>query len=165
MKRKLAGAVITMLVAGLAAGCGGGDGDADTAATTTTVTGRAPLTKAQFIARADAICLATVERIRAGAAGLRAAEAKSHKLPPADQIARFLERTSLPAYDEMVDKLRDLTPPKRDEQAIDAFVGSLAGAIDTAKADPAKYATTSARDPFDDANARAKRYGMKACGS
>jgi hypothetical protein len=160
MKRKLAGAAITMLVAGLAAGCGGDGGGA-----TTTAAGGAPLTKAQFIARADAICLATVARIRSGAAGMRAEEAKSRRLPPTDQIARFLKDTSLPAYDEMLDKLRDLTPPKRDEKAIDAFVGSLAGAIDTAKADPAKYATPSARDPFDDANARAKRYGMKACGS
>jgi hypothetical protein len=163
MKRKLAGAAITMLVvAGLVAGCGGDSGGNGA---TTTAAGGAPLTKAEFIARADAICLATVARIRAGAATLRAEEAKSRRLPPADQIARFLEKTSLPAYDDMLDKLRDLTPPKRDEKAIDAFVGSLAGAIDTAKADPAKYAKTSARDPFDDANARAKRYGMKACGS
>lgn len=163
MKRKLAGAAITMLVAGLAAGCGGGDGAGSTG--TTTAAGDAPLTKAEFIARADEICLATVKRIRSGAGRIRAEGAKSRKLPPTDQIAKFLKGTSLPAYDAMVDELRDLTPPKRDEKAIDAFIGSLAGAIDTAKADPARYAEASARDPFDDANARAGQYGMKVCGS
>jgi hypothetical protein len=162
MKRKLAGAATTMLVAGLAAGCGGGDTTAT--ATTTSATG-APLTKAELIVRADEICMATVERIRSGAARLRSTEVRSRKLAPADQIATFLKETSLPAYDDMLGRLRDLTPPKRDEKAIDAWIGALAGAIDTAKAHPARYATPSAADPFDEANVRARRYGMKACGS
>jgi hypothetical protein len=160
MKRKLAGAAITMLVAGLAGGCGGDDGT-DTA-TTATAAG-APLTKAEFVARANEICLATSEQI--SAAGARLRTARPGKLPPEKQIEAFLSDTSLPAYDAMLGRLRDLTPPKRDEKTIDAFIGSLAGAIDTAKANPARYAKTSAADPFDDANARAKAYGMKACGS
>ncbi|MEY2515269.1 MAG: hypothetical protein QOJ89_2627 [bacterium] len=163
MKRKLAGAAVTMLVAGLAGGCGGGDATAT--ATTTTAAGGAPLTKAELIVRADEICMATVQRIRSAAARIRSVEARSRRLAPADQIATFLKDTSLPVYDDMLGRLRDLTPPKRDEQAIDAWIGSLAGAIDTAKADPARYAKPSADDPFDDANARAKRYGMKECAS
>jgi hypothetical protein len=163
MKRKLAGAAIPMLVALLVGGCGGGG--TDTTTTTSTAAAGAPLTKAELIVRADEICMATVQRIKAGAARIRADEARSRRLAPRAQIAKFLKDTSLPAYDDMLGKLRDLTPPKRDEKVIDAWIGSLAGAIDRAKADPARYARASADDPFDDANARAKDYGMRSCGS
>jgi hypothetical protein len=65
----------------------------------------------------------------------------------------------------MLSQLRALTPPKPDETTIDGLIAALAGAIDTAKADPAKYSKNGAADPFDDANARATAYGMKVCGS
>jgi hypothetical protein len=155
MKRKLAGAMTTLLVAGLAAGCGGGDqGDA----------GRPALTKAAFITRADAICKATTDSIDAAGAKLRSAGAKTGTIPIA-QVVTFLKNSSLPAYDRMVVDLRKLAPPKDDRQAIGGFVASLAGAVEAAKANPDKYARRTTADPFDDANKRARAYGMKVCGS
>jgi hypothetical protein len=161
MKRKLAGAAVTMLVAALAAaGCGS---DGDNAAKTATTSG-APLTKAEFIAAADKLCTANTQRIEKAATKLRTAAKKTGTLAVPD-VATFLLKSSLPAYDDLLDKLRNLTPPTADQKAIDGLVASLAGAIDTAKADPNKYARNGAPDPFDDANARAKKYGMKVCGS
>jgi hypothetical protein len=168
MKRNVAAAVLTMLVAALAAGCGS-SGGAKSTATVAPATAAGPpavrLTKAQFIFKANDICLGTSNQIAKAASKIRAQTKKTGKLPPTPQVAKFLQDTSLPAYDAMVDKLRDLTPPKRDEKTIDAYIASLAGAIDAAKANPVKYSSTSAPDPFADANARAVKYGMKACGS
>jgi hypothetical protein len=163
-QRKPAGAVVWMLVAVLAlAGCGGSGDDGDKGvATTTTSTG--PLTKEQFIVAADKICKATSDKISKAATDLREAAQKTGTIP-VQQVSRFLTRTSLPAYDAMLDELRALDAPQGDEKAIDGLIASLAGAIDTAKADPVKYSKNGAPDPFDDANKRAMQYGMKVCGS
>jgi len=161
MKRKLAGAVITMLAGALAAGCGDGSGDGDASATTAPAPA---LTKAQFVAAADKVCAETNARIALGATKLKAAGGKTGTIPVPD-VARFLTQTSLPAYDAQLDRLRELTPPAGDEQAIDAYVAALAGAIDTARKDTLRYARDPTPDPFDDANAQAQRYGMKVCGS
>ena len=156
-------AAVTMLVAALAAGgCGGGGGGDKTVATTPASTG--PLTKAQYIAAADKVCKATRDKISVAAESLRTAAEKTGTIP-VSKVSKFLTQTSLPAYDAMLDQLRALTPPKADEKTIDGLIASLAGAIDTAKADPVKYSKNSAPDPFDDANARAIKYGMKVCGS
>ena len=164
MKRRLSGAVVTLLVAGLTvAGCGGGDDDKQAATTGTPAPG-ATLTKPQYIAAADKVCVATTAKIEAAAAKLRAAAAKTGTIP-VPQVTKFLKQTSLPAYEGMLTQLRALTPPKQDEQTIDKFIASLASAIDTAKGNPVKYSKNGAPDPFDDANKRAIDYGMKVCGS
>lgn len=167
MKRNVAAAILTMLVAALAAGCGSGGSKkaGATVATSAKPAAGVTLTKAQFVFKANDICLGTSQQIDKAASKIRAETRKTGKLPPANQVARFLTDTSLPAYDAMLDKLRELTPPKRDDKTIDAYIASLAAAIDTARASPEKYASTSAPDPFADANARAVKYGMKACGS
>lgn len=160
MKRKLAGAAITMLLAGLAAGCGSDDGeDANT-------TPAAPaLSKADFIASADAICTAKDEQIEPAAARLRDAGRRAGGRLAVPLVEQFLEKTSLPAYETMLGKLRALTPPKGDEKTIDGYVAALANAIDTVRADTETYAKNGAPDPFDGANDRARDYGMKVCGA
>jgi hypothetical protein len=161
MTRKLAGAVATLLlVAALAvAGCGGGN---DNASTSTTP--GAELTKAQYIAAADKVCKATTDKINAAATKLRESANKTGTIA-IPRVTKFLTETSLPSYEAMLAQLRTLTPPKQDEKAIDGLIAALAGAIDTAKADPTKYSKNDAPDPFDDANSRAIDYGMKVCGS
>jgi hypothetical protein len=163
MKRRITGAMTTLLFAGLVAGCGG-DGDKDGASGGTGTGAAAGLSKAQFIERGDAICAAADKRIDAAATKLRQSSKKSGTLPTT-QVVRFLTRSSMPAYDRMVIGLRKLSPPKSDEQRIDAFVASVAGAIDAVKANPQKYAKRTTADPFDDANKRAQAYGFEVCGS
>jgi hypothetical protein len=160
MKRKLAGAAITMLLAGLAAGCGSSDGD-----DATTDPAPASLAKPEFIAQADAICGVAKAKIEAGAKKLREVGAKSGALA-VPLVTQFLEQTSLPAYETMLGELRGLTPPVADEKTVDGYVAALANAIDTVKADPVTYSkATAPADPFANANARAKSYGMKVCGT
>jgi hypothetical protein len=155
MKRKLAGAVLTMLVAALAAGCGSdGGGSAKTTAS------GPPLTKAAFVTAADKICARTTAKITTAAATFRVAIAKKTGTLAVPDVVSFYKRTSLPAYNEMLDKLNDLVPPKADQKAIDGYVAALAGGIDTVKADPARFSTKNAPDAFADANNRAKKYGL-----
>jgi ABC-type glycerol-3-phosphate transport system substrate-binding protein len=155
MKRKLAGAVLTMLVAALATGCGSGG----SAAKTSTTSG-APLTKAAYIAAANKVCAQTTAKISAEATKFRAALAKKTGTLQVPDVVDFYKKTSLPAYDSMLDKLNDLVPPKADQKTIDGYVAALAGGIDTVKADPAKFSTQNAPDAFADANNRAKKYGL-----
>jgi hypothetical protein len=153
-------ATVTMLVALVAAaGCGSDDDAAPASAAD-----GAPLTKAQFIASADKICKETTVKLTSAAANLREATKKTGTVP-VRRVAAFLTKTSLPAYDAMLEDIRALTPPKRDEQTIDGLVAALAGAIDTARSDPLKYSDPRTPDPFLDANKRAVGYGMKVCGS
>jgi len=183
MKRKLAGVALAMLVAVIAAGCGGGDDDGRGAApTATATTGNGSATtsggdnddggtdaapsasKARYIARADAICRATESKIGAAATKLREDGAQSGTLSK-DRVAEFFRDVSVPAYERMVGRLRDLAPPPGDEQAVDGFVGALAKAISTVKANPKKYASREVADPFATPNKRARDLGLKACGS
>ena len=96
----------------------------------------------------------------AAATKFRVAIAKKSGTLAVPDVVSFYKRTSLPAYNEMLDKLNDLVPPKADQKAIDGYVAALAGGIDTVKADPAKYSTKNAPDAFADANNRAKKYGL-----
>lgn len=163
MTRRLSSAAATLLtIAGLAvAGCGSDD---DNKASTSTTPRGGELTKAQYIAAADKVCKATSDKIAVAATKLREAANKTGTIPVA-QVTKFLKETSLPAYEGMLAELRALTPPKQDEKTIDGLIAALAGAIDTAKADPAKYSKNGTADPFDDANTRVIAYGMKVCGS
>ena len=169
MKRKLAGAAILMLVAVAGAGCGDDDGGGgaegsgvQTVSTPALPTG--PLTKAQFIEQGDVICTAAAKRIDAGGAKLQTAAGKSHKLNQA-QIVSFLTRTTVPAYEQMVVSLRKLTPPAPDKERIAGFIAAIAGANDAIKANPQTYAKLTTRNPYAEANRRAKAYGFKVCGS
>jgi hypothetical protein len=160
MKRRLAGAAMAMLVAGLAvAGCGAGDKGA-----TTTALGGPRLTKAQYIAAADKVCNTAKRKIEPAAARIRASANKTGRLTAAKMRA-FLTQTSIPAYDAMVGDLNKLAPPTADEQTVDGIVAAFAGAVDTMKANLAKYSNNLTLNPFDDAQARATDYGMKVCGS
>ena len=67
----------------------------------------------------------------------------------------------------MLGKLRGADAARRrTTRTVDGYIAALANAIDTVKADPVKYSkNTAPDDPFAEANARAKTYGMKVCGS
>jgi hypothetical protein len=154
MKRKLAAAAV--LLACVAAGCGDDDKDASD--------DDKPVTKAAFITSADAICTKTNTEITSAATKLREKSRKDGTLPKQD-VVNFFKGTSLPAYDDLVRQLGALTPPKGDQAKVDGLLATLASAIDTVKADPEKFVSRTAQDPFADFNTRAKAYGMKVCGS
>jgi len=162
MKRMRITAAIVLLSCGLAAaGCGADDGD-KTARKTTTAP---PLSGAQYIVAADRICKASTAQLEAAGAKLRSDTAKAGTLPPRAQIVAFLKQTSVPTYERMLQQLRALPLPPASAGPINGYLAALATAIYKVKADPDRYAKSSVKDPFDDANTRAKRLGLDVCGS
>lgn len=157
------------LAAGLiAAGCGDDDDETTTTSSTTTAatgatgaTGAAtgePLSQAEFIKEADAICAAGDKKINA--AGQQLGPGK-----PSDQeFEQFTTETLVPEIQAQIDAIRALTPPEGDEDEVSAILDAAQGAVDQLDQDPSLLNEQSGDDPFKEANQLAKDYGLKECG-
>ncbi len=176
MKRKLAAADSTMLVAGLAAGCGGGDDKQDTGPTKTATAQRRRRCRRPSTSRAPTRSAATTRAssTTAGAKFRTRRPTKTGKLPPRRPRSRIPhDRSRCRPMSGCSSKLRELTPPERDKRTIVAYIVSLEGAINDGQGRSVpKYAQADADDPFDDANDSAKtvrheglrRIAGRACG-
>jgi hypothetical protein len=125
------------------AGCGGSDNKGPS--------------KADYIAKADAICKTGNDQINAGAKQLGSS-------PSEADVTAFLTGKLLPNIEGQLTKLKALEPPKADKDTINAMLNSLESSIAKAKADPATLNASGSTSPFADANAKAKAYGLKVCG-
>ena len=144
--RRVGGMVIAgMLLIGVGvAGCGS---SSSTASKTTPA-----ITKAVFVAKANAIC---------GQADpvLSAAGAKLETRPPKAQIAALVKKTYLPSIQAQITAIRALGVPSG-EQAVVASMLTLAQAdLNKLKSNPALVAT----DVFADFAKVAHPYGLTAC--
>jgi hypothetical protein len=134
------------VVALIVAGCGGGDDNSDT----TTVS----LTKAEWIAKADAICQQGNQEI-----GQAAQQQFGNQKPTADEVKQFGVGTALPNTQTQVDKIRALGAPSGDEDEVNKILDTVQADIDKAKS-----AGDVEDSTFADGNALAKQYGLKVCG-
>jgi hypothetical protein len=148
MKLYAALAVAVVAVGTLAAGCGGSSDD-DTTTTS--------LTKAAWIAKADAICKAGNDQINA-----TAKQQFGNKKPTGAQIQQFTQDTVVPNTADEIDKIKALGTPSQQGAQADAVVNSAQATINRVKADPSLLTGNS--DPFAQTNQMAKAYGMKVCG-
>jgi hypothetical protein len=141
-------AVLTALaVCGGVSGCGG-----DSSA--------APLTKAQFIAQADAICTRTDKSQETSLF----AYAKTHKdamESKAGQEELFRE-IAIPSLEDEKDQISELGVPKGDEAEIAAMIEGWEKGITTAEDDLLNL-TTGSGGPFAKVDELAAKYGFKAC--
>jgi len=139
------GVVASALLAG---GCGGG-GD------------ETVLTKAEFVAQANAICQRAVDAKGKAIEVAFAQQRKSGKPIDAATEERLLTDVALPPIDQMVEELSSLPLPSDDERA-SAVVDDLRKAVDEAQADP--HAVVSGEtNLFPRALAEAKAYGLRWC--
>ena len=139
-----------------------------------------PLSKADFITQADAICAAADAEItpildEAYAAG----EEVDFEDPEQKQalIERFADAIdeAAPLWSDMASDLRSLAPPDADKDTIDAMIDELDAALDfvattsrdAANGDEQALAVLEdeSGDPFSDANQQARDYGLVECGS
>ena len=143
---------LPMILAGLlaalvliAAGCG--DDEEST-----------PLTKEEFIAQADAICVAGDEEINA------AAEEQFGDLtkePPVEEQEAFLADVVASSYAERTEEISALTPPEEDAEEVDALVASLEELTEQIENDPAAVLEATEEPEY----ARlAQEYGLQNCG-
>jgi hypothetical protein len=168
MPKMAVGLLATVLAVGLiAAGCGGDD-DEDTAAMTTTETGATgatgaaggePLSKSEFIKQADQICRQGDQQIQ------QAGQELGPGSPSEEELEQFAAETVVPNIQEQIDGIRQLTPPKGDEEEVNAILDAAQEGIDRLAADPSLLVQgQDAGGAFTEANRLAQEYGLEACG-
>ncbi len=147
MKNAVFALLVGMGIALIAVGCGGSESEA------------APLTKAQFIAEADAICSQAKEERNAA---MKAAGEESAENPGSDdaELERFVSDAALPSIQTMTDELGELGTPKKDKKQVEAIVAGFEDAVEQIEADPESALTPA---PFVKANERATDYGLTGC--
>jgi hypothetical protein len=124
------------------AGCGGDDDKGPT--------------KAAYITKADAVCKAANDKLTKAAADIGAS-------PTAAQVKTFAAQTAVPNLEAELKELRALDRPKDDKDTIGAIYDALEDAVGKLKSDPSVL--TGQTNPFTEANAKAKAYGLKVCGA
>jgi hypothetical protein len=133
-------AVGFVVVAVSAAGCGG--------------SGESRLTKVQFIRQGDAICRE--------AAAEQAKLAAQHKGEVVSGNFEAVTAVFVPPMERELHRLRVLSPPRADEKQVRAILKATASGVEDAKADYLDLFVQET-DPFAEANALARGYGLAAC--
>jgi hypothetical protein len=157
-------AVVTVvtLSAGLSAGCGGGGGDrAYSVEAATTMITADNLDKAEFISRINRICRrewSVIVNVR-----------RYHGLKSNSPRQRFAEAVRIPlmsGIDFLIfDSIRLLGSPPGEERKIEAIVGPMQYAVETAQkqSPPRLFSTADVERHFSEYNRRARRYGLEDC--
>ena len=145
--REISGtALATFLIAALpAVGCGGSDEDAPT--------------KADFIAKADAICKKAHDKFEKD---FNAAFAGNPQ-PSQAQLNEFALSTLVPGVQGEIDDISALEPPSGDEAEVNAIIAAVQGGVNKIKADPGVLSPKVKFDPQQKGHQLAKEYGMKEC--
>ena len=137
---------MVVVTAAFASGCGGSD---------------KPLTKAEFLRRANASC----------ANGSKDSQNLRKQLPanptPA-QIAKLDLEKTLPLFNRELDKIAALKPPTADRDRVEKIIKQARADAETfakgLRENPAK-ALAPGVNPFAKSNFAAKLYGLKICAS
>jgi len=143
-------ATLTLVL--VAAGCG----------SSSKSTSSAPkLTKAEFLAKGNAICKKGNDQINL--AGNKAFP-KSKGKPSRARMIKFVTGTLIPSVQGQISGVKALGAPQGDEAKVNAIVTTAQAALDRAKKDPALLESNKST-PFAKANKLAKAYGLTVCGS
>jgi hypothetical protein len=135
----------------IAAGCGGSGGSEEEAAS-------APLTKAQFIKQADAICANAVEDREAAAEAWRKEQPAGSAETP-NEIEQGLKEVIAPALQQQAEDLEALAAPAEDRTEVAHMISTLASAGQMMEQEP-KEAFQSSIPKFE---REAKDYGLESC--
>jgi hypothetical protein len=153
VRRKVCFASLVLLILGSAAvalGCGS---NSDAAGD------ERPLTKAQFIDKAEAICRQGVaEKEKAFSAGLESGKTLQEASPA--EVKRFIEDLAVEPYSKIAAHLAQLHVAKENEVAA-ALVREYEKAVKKLEADPVGALKVN---PFLKADKAADDYGLKSCG-
>jgi len=155
MKGRLIGILVLGVLLAIAAGvsgCGGGD-DASADAE--------PLTKAQFIRKADAVCRkADKDQMTAY---LEFQTEKGETLQTKEGREDLILTAGVPFVEEAIEEIKELGIPKGDEELLSGYIEELETALKEAEEDPLAIAEGSGTTPFDAPDAVAAKYGFVAC--
>lgn len=119
------------------------------------------LTKAEFLAKGNAICKKGNDQINAAA---NKAFPKSKGKPSRTQMIKFATDTLIPSVQSQINGVKALGAPKGDEAKVNAIITTAQAALDRGKKDPAVFISNKS-DPFAAANKLGKAYGLTVCAS
>lgn len=142
--------------------CGDDSSDADGEAA---VAEAGPLTKAEFIKRADEICKKADDRQYFRAAGYREDHAKElSKLAPVPREEKMIRIFVLPAIETQIEEIEALGVPEGDEAKIERILTEMKKGVKVAEKDPysVSYEVPSAY-PFRKLSELAGEYGFSEC--
>jgi hypothetical protein len=152
----LAGAVA---LAALSTGCGDGDGGEEGATWES-------LTKAQYVREATALCASQRGRISRELAPV------SEKLGRGDAIGRAevkeaMEDVILPGFRSEYEELRELRPPRGDEDFLDLMISKFSASLANGEEDLVRFfrLKLSGYSEFAEGTLMTKEYGVEGCGS
>jgi hypothetical protein len=138
--------VVLLLLTPLLAGCGSGS---------SSTSDSEPLTKAEFVDQANAICRSANEERKQGTEDLEAGGQSN----PSGETTEGVEALVDPIV-TMTEELAELAPPKGDSARAKAIVASFLEGVAKLEAEPASFQTSSA---FAKADELAPRYGLAEC--
>jgi hypothetical protein len=151
MRRRSLAAALALAALG-AAGCGGGSGSS--ASTTTAGSQGSTISKAAFVAKANAICVK-------GNASSKAARAKLGPSPTEEQIVAFVRGTEVPAVQAQINAIRALGAPAGDQATVKKMLDLAQAAVGRVRTVPTIL--TTGEDVFEPFAAIAHPYGLTSC--
>ncbi len=145
----------------LVAGCGADGGD--------------PLTKAEFVEQANAICQTSADEAEPIVEAIFAGLGEGDPSVDGTIFVRWADAMDelVPLFEQQLDDIRALEPPADDQEFIETLLADQRAAIaefdrliDAAAAGDvtARAALDSDDDLFDDIDRRAREYGLTVCG-
>lgn len=148
MKRFCGVALLFVIVAAIAAGCGGDD------------EATASLSRQQFVKEANAVCKAG-ERERT-----EIIEGATKLFKPGEVLSKerkeeFVQTGAVDPYRKMTEQLTELGTPEGEEEQVEAVIEEMERAADKAEENPIKALTSIA--PFAAANKAVTDYGIDSC--
>jgi hypothetical protein len=125
-----------------------------------------PLTKAEFVKRADAACAQRVEEARAEflAYGQRGSKPNESPAEQRAHLATIAQSIIAPELEQQIADVKALGAPKGDEQEVRAILAAMEAGVSKAVANP-KQAIEASSTLLEPAPRLARAYGMRVCGT
>ena len=130
---------------GLLAGCGGETESA--------------LTRETYLARANAICESTNQRLEQEA---QRAFPERGQIPSAERIESFVRRTAAPAFERQLDQIKELKPPSDDRPLVREMLDEGQKSLEKMRADPTGV-QSNVQSPLLNFDRRATGFGLDKC--
>ncbi len=153
--------LVVIAITAAVAGCGDNDEDASSAAAGDAASS---LTKAQYIAKANAICTRRQRKLLKDLGAYSLAYRKRHpdKRASAHAFPGGLRTVGIPGMQAQLNELRELGWPSDDQGEAEAFLEALEEAIFSVRERPRTSGDQFLRD-FEKSRDLARDYGIGAC--
>ena len=148
-RKQLTGIGLLLLLAAVViAGCGGGGSSSG------------PLTKAEYVAQANKICVKENKRVEEEIENYAGEHNLRYRTPSKKDFEREAEDVFAPSVERKIDQLQELEPPANDEQTVDKMLSAAEKGLQEGKSD---FTTLISGQALGEARKLATEYGLKEC--